>query len=102
MFFLFIYLKNIIFLKSLSEVFISERNLIVLSYDSNQSEENIVDSILSRLLIIMAKNIIPLGILVLGVGKNEQTSIEKIHKNLNKRLNNIQKEIKKNADIFLK
>lgn len=83
-------------------MFISEKNLVVLSYDTNENEENILNAILSRLLMIMAKNVLPCGILLLGVGKSNPDSLEKLQKKLFKSLNKIQKNIKNSSQTFIK
>ncbi|RNA37676.1 serine threonine- kinase pats1 [Brachionus plicatilis] len=87
--------------QSLADFFTSERNLAVLTYDTRENEEKVLNSILSRLLMMMAKNILPCGILVLGVGQGDQNLIEKLQKNLHKSLDKIKKKLKKTIDTYL-
>lgn len=83
-------------------MFLSERNSIVLTFETNEGILLNVQSILSRLSIIMRKNILPVSILILGVGKADNNLIEKLRNLLNEELKSIRTEIQKDLDVYLK
>ncbi|RNA31796.1 hypothetical protein BpHYR1_049182 [Brachionus plicatilis] len=87
--------------ESYAEFFISERNSIVLTFDACEEIEKNAKSILSRLLVVYAKNILPSSILVLGVGKDDDNINDKIRSALFEKLKSVKDEIKSDQDIYL-
>jgi hypothetical protein len=64
------------------------------------TEENISNSILRRLLKIASKNILPYSILVLGLQPLDEEFFQKIIKNINTNLQNIQNNLQISIDKF--
>jgi len=59
------------------DMFLSERNLIIITF-KGEDEDKIVMSAIERLLKVVNKNILPVGVLVLGLGEYNLEKIEKI------------------------
>ncbi|RNA38600.1 dynein heavy chain domain-containing 1-like [Brachionus plicatilis] len=88
--------------QSNSELFLSEKNLVILTYDANQDEETIKNSVLPRLLIVMVKNVLPVKVLILGVGQTDTNFVLQIHSSVNKALKILEKKLRKSVDLHLK
>lgn len=73
-----------------------------MTFDANQDEETIKNSILPRLLIVMTKNILPVKVLILGIGETNRDFCQKIQSNVNKALRNLEKKLRKSVDLQIK
>lgn len=85
-----------LFRKNLSELVLSERNLVVITYKSELPQSSIVSSVLERLLKIANKNILPTSLMILGLVSDEikEDFVETFSKALIENINKLQRDLK--------
>jgi hypothetical protein len=66
----------------MSDLFLSERNLVIITFEIECSQEKIINSIIRRLLKIASKNILPISILILGLGTLDESFMKEIVKSV--------------------
>ncbi|RNA05403.1 dynein heavy chain axonemal [Brachionus plicatilis] len=84
--------------KSFCGIFLTERNFVVLTYDLSEKEESLKYSILTRLLQVLGTNILPIGILIVGIGEYNEKVTKYIEKKIVYSLKKIQKFLNKLVD----
>ena len=84
------------------EHFLTERTLVVVTFEVDQPEKTITQSIVRRLLKIASKNILPASILILGLSKLEENLFNKIVGNVNESLDTLKHELQTSVDESLK
>ena len=86
----------------MSSLFLSERNLVIITYLTKNSQEINIESVLDRLLKLANKNILPVSLLILGIGLPEDTEFaNKFSKTLFERIDKIKIEIRRTVDALL-
>ena len=86
----------------MSSLFLSERNLVIITYLTKNSQEINIESVLDRLLKLANKNILPVSLLILGIGLPEDTEFaNKFSKTLFERIDKIRIEIRRTVDALL-
>ena len=79
--------------ESLSDLFLSERCTIILTFSCEGSPENMVKSIIRRLIKIASRNLLPSGIMVLGLGQLHSEVLKNISDGVDKAILQIQVRI---------
>ncbi len=88
--------------EGMCEHFLTERTLVVVTFEVVQPEKTIAQSIVRRLLKIANKNILPASILILGLSKLEENLFNKIVENVNEALDTLKHELQTSVDESLK
>lgn len=80
----------------------TERNFVVLTYDMTEKEDDIKQSILSRILQVLSANILPIGILIVGIGGHDNKIMTNVDRKIKNSLKKIQKFLFKLVDSQIK
>ena len=88
--------------EGICEHFLTERSLVVVTFEVDQPEKTITQTILRRLLKIANKNILPASILILGLGKLEESLFNTIVSTVNEALDTLKHELQTSVEESLK
>ena len=82
---------------------LSERNLIMITYKTDSPEEDILSSVMSRLLMIANKNVLPVSLMILGLGKSDTNMLsQRISIGLIKLIDKLQTDLQTAIDKVIK
>jgi len=91
--------------ENFSHLVLTERNLVVLTFQIEKADtasyERVNKSLMSRLLKLASKNILPISVMILGLGGkqlNEQV-MKKVAENLHAGIQSVQNDLKASLDI---
>ena len=87
-----------------SEMFLSERNLVVITFralDGIINEEKIGLSIMKRLMKVLNKNIVPVSLMILSLGICEEKCMQRISEKVLEKINKLQADLGASINKFM-
>ena len=85
-----------------SDIFMSERNIVIITFKTTNSEQAIHDLVMNRLLMIANKNILPISVMILGLGSTTEALIKNISLKVKNSIKKMQEQFQAYIDKNIK